>query len=102
MFQIPNEVIKGIAVKTIGKYNELRAARAKHTASAAGEREHAAGILGKHGIDGVGPIAFVELRRTANTHGDKARPAVIAASMALINMRWVPSPVAGSIVSTRA
>lgn len=80
MFQIPNEVIEGIAVKTIGKYNELRAARAEYTASAADEREHAAGILGKHGIDGVGPIAFIELRCTANTHGGKAHPAVIAAA----------------------
>ena len=74
------ETIEGIAVQAIGKNDELRAARAEYTTFATGEREHATGVLGKHGVDGIGPIMLIELRRAANAHSDQPRMAVIAAA----------------------
>ena len=76
--QIACEAIEGVAVQTIGKYDKLYAARAEHTASAAGEREHTTSIFGEHSVNGVSPIVLIELRRTANAHGDQARLMVIA------------------------
>ena len=78
--QIASETVEGITVQAVGKNDELCAARAEHATFATGERKHATGVLGKHGIDGIGSIVLIELQRAANAHGDEPRLAVIAAA----------------------
>ena len=80
LLQILNEMLKSITVQALGEHDKLRTARAEYATSAAGEREHAAGIFGQHGIYGVGAITLVELGRTANANGDQPRLAIVAAA----------------------
>ena len=78
IFKAAGQLLECLVVQIVAEHDELDASRTVDPASAAGDRQHAACVFGKHVVDSLGPVELVEIRRATNAHRYKPRLATVA------------------------
>ena len=78
LFKMMGQLLECLVVQIVAEHDKLDASRTEDATPAAGDRQHAACVFGKHVVDGLGPVELVELCRATNAHRYKPRRATVA------------------------